>query len=260
MTTEQVRAIATDWVQVASEGIELPAYMAWPLGDLPATGLGRRVPVVVVLQEIFGVNGHIRAVTERLAAAGYVAIAPALFHRIAPGFESGYDPAAIATGREYKFRTRVRELLADINATIQVALNHPVARVGPVGCLGFCFGGHVAYLAATLPQVAATASFYGAGIVSWLPGTEPGSGPATLDYTPAIRGTLWAFFGDQDASIPPTEVAQIEAALRAGGKDYRMVRYAEAEHGFFCDARASYHAPSAADAWEKVLELLGQLG
>lgn len=216
-------------------------------------------PVIVVLHEIFGINPHIQSILRRLAAEGYVAIAPALFDRFEPGFAVGYDPDAVTIGRRYKAQTQADDLLADIQATIDVGRQQANAQAGPVGCIGFCFGGHVAYLAATLPDVAATAAFYGAGVTDWLPGHEPGSGPATIDRLGQIRGKLWGFFGLRDASIPPTAIDQIEQTLMNQAKDYRLFRYVDADHGFFCDARASYHAESAIDAWQQVKELFAPL-
>jgi carboxymethylenebutenolidase len=236
--------ITTTWVTVHNGDFQLPAYLAIPTGVGP-------FPAVVVLQEIFGVNAHIRDVTERIAREGYGAIAPALYHRQAPGFETGYSPEDIAIGRQYKVQTRAAELLGDIQGAIDYVRQLPQTKPGGVGCIGFCFGGHVAYRAATLPDIRATAAFYGAGI----PDMPLGEAAPTLSCTPDISGTLYAFFGTEDASIPPTAVDQIAAALRQAQVDHRIFRYPGAEHGFFCDRRGSYHATAAADAWEQVKAL-----
>jgi carboxymethylenebutenolidase len=232
-------------VQITHGGYSFPAYlaMAEPQGGLPLA-----MPAVVVLQEIFGVNAHIRSVTERIAREGYIAIAPALYHRQAPGFESGYTQDDITIGRQYKAQCQADELLGDIQATVDYLKALPGSN-GHVGCIGFCFGGHVAYLAATLPDIRATASFYGAGI----PNIPLGEGfPPTLSRTADIQGTLHAFFGDKDPSIPPQAVAQIEAVLQNANIDYQIFCYPGAEHGFFCDQRQNYNATAAADAWKKV--------
>ncbi|MEA5466355.1 dienelactone hydrolase family protein [Leptothoe sp. PORK10 BA2] len=230
--------------------VALPVYVAMPNGEGP-------FGAVVVLQEIFGVNGHIRDITERLARAGYVALAPALYHRQAPGFEAGYTPEDVQVGRQYKMETQADELLSDIQATIDYAKTLPQVKDGGVGCIGFCFGGHVAYLAATLADTVAIASFYGAGI----PDTAFGPGPVALDRTPQITGTLHCFFGTEDASIPPAAVDQIRSALQQANINHQIFAYEGAGHGFFCDRRGSYNADAAADAWEKVQQLLAeQLG
>lgn len=210
-----------------------------------------RYPVVVVVQEIFGVNEHIRDVCDRLAREGYFAIAPALYQRLAPGFETGYTPEDVKIGRDYKERTRADELLGDIQAAIAWAQQQPETQPGKVGCIGFCFGGHVAYLAATLPEVGATASFYGAGIVTW----SPGGGEPTVTRTAAIGGTILALFGMEDASIPVDQVDAIAAEFERHGIDGQVLRYDGAEHGFFCDRRGSYNPEAAAAAWVQVKRL-----
>jgi carboxymethylenebutenolidase len=236
--------VRTQTLTIPSGNTEILAYLAEP--SRPGC-----FGAVVVLQEVFGVNSHIREVAERLAGAGYVAIAPHIYHRQAPGFEVGYDPADLELGRRYKQGTQADELLADVRGAI--AHLYSKANVIPegVGCIGFCFGGHVAYLAATLPEVKATASFYGAGITTITPvGGEP-----TLSRTSEIKGTLYGFFGEKDPLISSEDVDQIEAALTDHDIHHQIFRYPEAEHGFFCDQRYSYHPAAARDAWEHVLQL-----
>ncbi|MCG9887061.1 MAG: dienelactone hydrolase family protein [Cyanobacteria bacterium] len=240
--------VTGQWITVPTADGVIAAYRAVPAGAGPW-------PVVVVLQEIFGVNVHIREVTERIAAEGYVAIAPALYHRLAPGFEAGYTAEDIQVGRQYKDQTQAAQLLGDIQAVIAIAQDHPQAKAGGVGCIGFCFGGHGAYLAATLPEVAATASFYGAGIVNWC----PGGGAPTVDRTGQIGGEIWCFFGTEDASIPPDHIATIESALERHAIAHRILTYDGADHGFFCDRRGSYHPAAAAAAWEQVKTLFARL-
>lgn len=236
--------IQTAPVKVVNGTLAIDAYLAEPIGAGP-------FPAVVVIQEIFGVNAHIRDVTERLARAGYVAIAPAIYQRLAPGFEAGYTDDDIKQGRLYKEQTQVSELLSDVQATAHWLQQQPNVKPEGIGAIGFCFGGHVVYLTATLPEIKATASFYGAGIPNW----TPGGGEPTISHTAAIKGTLYAFFGLDDPSIPPEHVAAIEAALTQHGIPHQIFRYGGAQHGFFCDRRASYNADAAADAWSKVKTL-----
>jgi carboxymethylenebutenolidase len=231
-------------VTVPNGDLQIAAYLAYPTGE-------GSYPAVVVLQEIFGVNTHIRSVTERIAKEGYVAIAPALFQRQAPGFETGYTPQDIEIGRGYAQQTKASELKGDIQATIDYLKHLPQVKRDAIGCIGFCFGGHVAYLAATLPDIKATASFYGAGITS----RTPGGGSPTVTQTPEIGGTLYAFFGMEDASIPSEQIAQIETALDKNHIPHRIFRYDRADHGFFCDRRASYNPEAAADAWKQVKQM-----
>jgi carboxymethylenebutenolidase len=204
-----------------------------------------------VIQEIFGVNAHIRDVTERFARAGYVAIAPAIYQRLAPDFEAGYTEADVKQGRVYKEQTKAKELLGDIQAAIEHLKSLPTVKSGAIGCIGFCFGGHVAYLAATLPDIKATASFYGAGI----PTLCPGEAEPTITRTAEIRGTLYAFFGTADPSIPSDHIDAIEAALQQHAVPHRIFRYEGAQHGFFCDRRSSYHPTYATTAWKEVQAL-----
>ncbi|MGM9499644.1 dienelactone hydrolase family protein [Desertifilum tharense IPPAS B-1220] len=239
--------LQTARVKISNGDFKLDAYLAQPEGE-------GSYPGVIVLQEIFGVNAHIREVTDRIAKEGYIAIAPALFQRQAPGFEAGYTEADIQEGREYKNQTTAAELLSDIQSAINYLKLFPYRKPGGMGCIGFCFGGHVAYLAATLEDIKATASFYGAGIATM----TPGGGEPTLKRTSEIKGTLYAFFGNEDASIPREQVDQIEAELNKHRIPHGVFRYRGADHGFFCDHRASYNEAAASDAWTQVMQLFSR--
>ncbi|MEB3884106.1 dienelactone hydrolase family protein [Lyngbya sp. CCY1209] len=238
--------IRTANVTVPNGDLNIDAYLAEPAEGGPYPG-------IVVIQEIFGVNAHIRDVCDRIAKEGYVAIAPAIYQRQVPGFEIGYSDEDIALGRKYKEQTKAPELLGDIQATLDLLKGRETVKNAHFGSIGFCFGGHVTYLAATLDDIKATASFYGAGIVT---GT-PGGGPATVTRTPEIDGVLYGFFGTEDPLIPNQEVDQIEAELQKHGVRHRIFRY-PATHGFFCDQRDSYNKEAAEDAWKHVKELFAQ--
>lgn len=243
MTQKEIKA---ETVKIKNGDLEIDAYLATPVE-------AGKFPAVVVIQEIFGVNSHIRDVTERIAKEGYCAIAPSIYQRLAPGFEAGYTPEDITIGRKYKEQTKATELLGDIQAAIDYLKQLPQTK-HKFGCIGFCFGGHVAYLAATLPDIQATASFYGAGITTSTPGGEE----PTVTCTPEIKNTIYLFFGLQDVSIPIEQIDQIEAELQKHQISHRIFRYDHADHGFFCDQRASYNPAAAADAWEKVKQLFEQ--
>ncbi|MGK7922068.1 MAG: dienelactone hydrolase family protein [Trichodesmium sp.] len=238
--------ILTAHVKVPNGDLEIASYLAQPVGEGP-------FPAVVVVQEIFGVNAHIREVTEKIAKEGYVAIAPAIYQRQAPGFEVGYTEEDLIIGRKYKEQTKASELLSDIQATINYLKSLPTVKSDKFGCIGFCFGGHVTYLAATLPEIQATASFYGAGIAT---GT-PGGGEPTITITPKISGTIYCFFGTEDPLIPMEQVDQIEAELQKHQIKHQVFRY-PVDHGFFCDHRSSYNAQATADAWIHTKELFSQ--
>lgn len=233
--------IQTETVTVTNGSLQIEAYRAQPQqGEWPG---------VIVFQEVFGVNAHIRAVTERIAQLGYVAIAPALYQRQAPGFEVGYTPTELEEGRTYKNLTTATELLSDVQATLAYLKQRPNIT-DAFGTIGFCFGGHVAYLAATLPDIKATASFYGAGIATM----TPGGGEATLSLTPHISGVVYTFFGTEDALIPTAEVEQIKTALSTHQIRHQVFTY-PADHGFCCDQRSSYQLEAATHAWQQVQHL-----
>ncbi len=255
VTTTQSLYPAHPNAQDAPLSAKVSGYLAVP--NAPG-----QFPGIIVLQEIFGVNTHIKSVVERIASRGYVAIAPALFvgeasrneNRIVPGFETGYTSTDVELGRSYAEQTTAAQLLADIQAAIDHLKTLP--QVAPqFGCIGFCFGGHVAYLAATLPDIAVTASFYGAGITT----RTPGGGEPSVSRSGAISGTIYMFFGMDDASIPPDQIAQIETALAQNDVPHQIWQYPGAEHGFCCDLRASYNPTAAAEAWQHVEELFQHL-
>jgi carboxymethylenebutenolidase len=238
--------ILTNHVKVANGDLQIAAYLAQPVGEGPFPG-------VVVFQEIFGVNEHIRDVTERVAKQGYVAIAPAIYQRTAPDFEVGYTEKDLEIGRYHKDKTTADQLLSDTQATINYLKSLP-NTTDAFGCMGFCFGGHVAYLAATLPEMKATGSFYGAGVATM----TPGGGDPTITRTSEINGTIYLFFGNEDPLIPNEQGDRIEAELQKQQVSHRVFRYDGTDHGFFCDRRGSYNPTAAADAWNHVLQLFGE--
>lgn len=246
VVTQQISQL--DRLSGDRQSAQISAYLARPA----ASG---QFPGIVVLQEVFGVNAHIRAVTERIASMGYVAIAPALFDRVAPGFDVGYTPAEVELGRVHAQNTTAAELLADVRASIEYLKSLPQVKPN-FGCIGFCFGGHVAYLAATLTDIKVTASFYGRGITTF----TPGGGEPTVSQTGSIAGTMYMFFGMDDASIPPEHITAIATALTQHQVPHHIWQYPDAGHGFACDLRDSYNRTATEDAWQHVEELFKQLG
>ena len=240
--------VSNKWVKVDNEGLEIDVYMSMP----ETAGI---YPGIIVVQEIFGVNEHIQSVTERIASEGYVAIAPAIYQRQAPGFAVGYSDEEVTEGRKYKVQTQAGELLSDMQACIAYLYSQAQVKQSGVGTIGFCFGGHVVYLASTLADVAATASFYGAQIATWCPGEDE----PTITRTKDIKGTIYAFFGTADPLIPNEQTEQIEQELIKHNIDHEVFRYQGATHGFMCDRRPkSYNPDAAKDAWKKVLDLFSQ--
>ncbi len=239
--------VSSQQVSIHSGTEQISAYLATP----SASG---QFPGIIVIQEVFGVNAYIRAVTERIARMGYVAIAPAIFDRQAPGLDLGYTPTELELGRNYAGKTTAADLLSDIRGSIEYLRSLPQVKPD-FGCIGFCFGGHVAYLAATLPDIQVTASFYGSRITTF----TPGGGEPTVSKTGSIAGTMYMFFGLDDASIPPEQVAQIDTALTEHHVPHHIWQYPDAGHGFACDLRDSYNPTATADAWQHVKELFQKL-
>lgn len=207
----------------ASDSFQFGAYRADPAFAPKAA--------IVVIQEIFGVNHHIRAVCDRLASEGYVAIAPSIFDRIEPNFTSGYSPDEIAVARKFVANPDWAAMLRDTQAAIDA-----VRDVGPVGIIGFCLGGSVAYAAATkLAGLSAAVGYYGGAIARF------------ADDKPQVPTQL--HFGEKDASIPLSDVDMI----RAKRPELEIHVYPGAQHGFHCDERASYDKKSAEIAWPRSL-------
>ncbi|MBK8190394.1 MAG: dienelactone hydrolase family protein [Vampirovibrionales bacterium] len=243
--------IIADWRELyASDGsapdsAPMEAYWARPRDGAPGPG-------VVVLMEVFGVNAHICAICERLAGEGYSALAVNYYHRTTPNRPLDYSEASLAEGRAHKDQTTAAGLLADVQAAIAFLQAQPeTAPRDRVGVLGFSFGGHAAFLAATLPEVAACVSFCGGGI----PAFRPGGGPPTLTDVPRIGGELLCLFGDADPLIPPSQVEAIGAALRQAGVRHEIICYAQAGHGFHRDGQPDFKPDAARDAWRRTLRL-----
>jgi carboxymethylenebutenolidase len=212
----------------ASDNFQLGGYRADPAGAPKAA--------VVVIQEIFGVNHHIRAICDRFAGNGYTAIAPAIFDRIEPNFQSGYSPEEVAVARKFVANPDWAAMLRDTQAAIDA-----VKGVGPVGIIGFCLGGSVAYAAATkLSGLSAAIGYYGGAIVRF------------ADDKPAVPTQL--HFGEKDAGIPLSDVE----IIRAKRPDVEIHVYPGAQHGFGCDERASYDKASADIARQRSLDFLAR--
>lgn len=217
----------------AADGFRFPVYEALPAG--PAKG------AVVVLQEIFGVNAHIRAVADSLAAQGYLALAPSTFHRVKPGVEMGYTPDDIAAGVSLKAQVEglpTPGVLRDIQATV----DHAMVSVpsGKVGVVGYCWGGLLTWRAVCeLRHISAAVTYYGGGMTQ----------PAEIARMP--QAPVLAHFARQDQSISLESVE----AFRLAHPEVELYLY-DASHGFNCDNRAAYNAPAATLARQRTLEFL----
>jgi carboxymethylenebutenolidase len=209
----------------AEDGFRFSAYRADPAGT-PRGGL-------VVAQEIFGVNSHIRSVCDGYAADGYRAIAPALFDRYQRGVDIGYTPEDIARGREWKAKAGLGAALQDV-----AAARDALTAAGPTGIVGYCWGGYIAWMsAARLPGFACAVPYYGGGMLEAV-GERP-------------RCPVMCHFGERDAVIPIAGVRQFAAAHPAA----QVFTY-PADHGFNCDQRGSFDAAAATLARERTLAFM----
>lgn len=245
------KQVAADWVTLEAPGAHrLRCWWARPAAEQPRGA-------VLVLPEVFGVNGWVRSVAERLAAAGHGALAMPIFARTAPDFDTGYDEAGLALGRQHRDAVTAAGLLADARRSIAWLQAQPGFAGRGVGCVGFCFGGHLALIVATLPEVVATCDFYGARVSKF----RPGGGPPTLELLPQTGGDLLCISGDQDPLMPRQELAAIDAAIASAqqpGHERRHIVVAGAGHGFMCEARGDFHPQASAQGWSEMLALFNR--
>jgi carboxymethylenebutenolidase len=212
----------------AKDGHEFSAYCAKPQGA-PRGGL-------LVIQEFFGVNGHIRRVCDQYATDGYVTLSPAIFDRVERDVELGYDEAGMNKGRELRAKLDLSKCMLDIQATIDTA-----ASAGKVAALGYCWGGSLAYIAsARLNGLACAIGYYGAQIA------------AHVDETPRVPVML--HYAEKDEYLPQSDIEKV----RTAHPSVVIYQYPGTEHGFNCDDRRFYEPKSAAIARERTLSFLGK--
>lgn len=220
-----------------ADGAKMSAYTARPAGP----GL---FPGLILFQEAFGVNEHIRDVARRFAAEGYHVIAPELFHRTAsPGFVCAY--ADFGSVRPHLSAVTEAGLEQDTLAAWSWLQAQTTVKPGAMACIGYCLGGRAAFLANSVRPFKAAVSYYGGSIA-----------PAMLPRAAAQCGPVLMFWGGLDKHIPPEQAAQVVLALRAAGKSYLNVEVSYADHGFFCDERPSFSPAAAREAWALTLAFL----
>ncbi|SRR5712692_503699 len=234
--------IRTEFVTLAvNDGTTMRAYVTQPVSSANRPGL-------ILCQEAFGVNAHIRDVAERFAREGYLAIAPELFHRTGPGFEGKYDDFASVMGHYSALKDP--QIEADLHAAYVWLRSNRVGEDTPPVAVGFCLGGRVAFQAVLTLPVACAVSFYGGGIAP-----NP-MNPGVLNRVSQLCAPMLFFWGGKDQHIDVTQVNAVVYALREAKKDYTNVVFSEADHGFFCDARPSYNQVAASQAWPLTLAFL----
>jgi len=236
--------VVSQEVTVKTDGQEMPAYLARPASGGP-------YPALVVVMEAFGLNNNIKNITRRFAAEGFVALAPNLYFR-QPNNVVGYDD--LPTALRLMGALKDDEALQDMAGAVEYLKS--LKEVKPsIGTVGFCMGGRIAFLTACRnPEINATAPFYGGGMVS---SGQPGV-KAPIDYAEGLKAPVIAFFGGRDAYIPLSDVDKFRDTLKSAGKSAEIVFYADAEHGFMCEERPSYHPVHAKEAWGKAVAFFKQ--
>ncbi len=239
ITTDSV-GLTAGAITIAVDGGDMPAYRA-----RPATGQGP-LPVVIVVQEVFGVHEHIQDVCRRLAKLGYLAIAPELYFR--QGDPRKYPEVADLL-KNIVSQVPDEQVLSDLDATV----NYAVANGGDpdrLGLTGFCWGGRAAWLyAAHNPRLKAIAVWYGQVVQPSTPNTPK----SPLELVAQMKVPVIAFYGAKDQGITQENIGKMRAAMDAAGKPFELHVYPEAGHGFNADYRPSYNAAAATDAWQRML-------
>ncbi len=240
--------ITSGMVQVPAVDGSMPGFTARPA----AAG---KYPAIVVVQEAFGLNAHIKDVAARLAREGYATLAPDLYYReknAVVGYDNSQEAIRLMMGLWDD------KVVKDMGAAITYLQQQPFVRGDRIGVTGFCMGGRITFLTACLNSaVKAAAPFYGGGIGSVMqPGERTPRAP--LEYADKLGAPLLLFFGENDSFIPLDEVNKIKARLAELKKTAETIVYPGAPHGFFCNERDSYRAEAAKDAWGRLLKFFGQ--
>lgn len=230
--------VTNQWIELAEADPHADQYSGYLV--LPPTGHG---PGLLLFQEIFGVNPHIRALARQFAMDGFVVLAPDVFWRQSPRIELGYEGDDRQRGIQLAGQLKPEELLADLQTAAAVLRARPEVGGGKVGAVGYCMGGRLVFNAAAVAGLDAGVAFYGGGIHNQLEMAERIGCPMQFHYA------------EHDDHIPPTAVESVRAAMGERGE---VFVYPGAMHGFNCWARASYHAPSAALAHGRTLQFLAQ--
>lgn len=239
MTTSETK-IVTEKVELAvADGTTMAAHVARPEQSGPH-------PSLLLFQEAFGVNHHIRNVSDRFAAEGYVVIAPELFHRTAsPGFEGSYTDFPAVMPHLQAITPKTAEM--DVRSSYEWLRSNAQVKADEISSVGFCLGGRISFLANGTLRLRAAVSFYGGGIA-----------PGLLDLAPKLQAPSLLIWGGLDKHITPELRKAVTDALSMHHKTYVNVEFSQADHGFFCDERATYEARSARQAWALTLEFLRQ--
>ncbi len=229
-------------VSIEVGGSAMPGYLARPDGDGPR-------PAVIVLQEIFGVNTEVKRISDLLASSGYVALAINYYHRTDPELNEPYTQEGLQNGFAAAAKVTRATMKADIAAAIDYLNTQDFVSFNRVATWGFCFGGSVAFISATMPGLSGAVCFYGGSIAAPFPSGEPEALADVAD----VRCPLLLAFGGKDAYIPAEAVEKISAGLTAAHKKFQIQVYPDQDHAFFRDSSAVIDSSrDVADAWELV--------
>ena len=209
---------------------------------------------MIVIQEIFGVNHHIKEVCRRFAREGYLAMAPEIFHRKGKHITAEYGSRDAIM--PFLSTMKNEDLISDVRDVMDFLPEIPHADAANVFIVGFCVGGFASVLAATELSLSGAISFYGAGVVRSREGI---SLRPYLDKLADVKCPLLLFYGEMDASIPESDRFEIRRVLDENHVPHEFVVYGHADHGFFCDERKSFNAEASQDAWKKVLSWTSEL-
>ena len=227
---------AASWVSVPVEGApEMRLFVVRPAREGPHRA-------IIVMQEAFGVNAHIRDVTTRFAREGFLAVAPELFHRTGTAVEGRYD--AFAEMHPHFSVLNTEGILADAKATFRWVVSQPDVDASRVAVIGYCLGGRAAFLANSSLPIAAGVSYYAGGM------------PSVLDRVGGVHAPHTFFWGGRDQHITVEQKTAVADAFTRADKQFTAVEFSQADHGFFCDQRGAYEPDAAREAWALTLAFL----
>lgn len=230
------RTESGSWVTVkVDDAADMRMFVARPSGEGPHRA-------IIVMQEAFGVNAHIRDVTTRFAREGFVAVAPELYHRTGTGVEGRYD--AFAEMGQHFHALTTEGIVADAKAAHRWIVSQPDVDAARVASIGYCLGGRASYLANSTLPLAAGVSYYAGGM------------PSVLDRVGGVHGPHTFFWGGRDTHITAEQKNAVVDAFQKAGKTFTNVEFSQANHGFFCDQRSAYEPTAARESWALTLAFL----
>ena len=231
----------TDQMTIPVGGSQMPSYLARPQSQEPAAA-------VIVLQEVFGVNAEMRRITDLVASTGYVGLAINYYHRTDPRLDVPYNEEGIAKGRAAAAKVTRETIAADLYAAFDWLNAQDFVRFNHLATWGFCFGGSMAFLSATLRGVSGAVVFYGGQIGKPL----MSGGKPLIDEADEVRAPLLMCYGGRDQGIPLDEVKRIEQTLEAKKKTFALHIYPDKGHAFFRNSSKNFEDADVADAWDRV--------